>query len=963
MTNRPIHRLAVLDRGYGALRIVRTARHLARELGIELETVALHGEADARAAFVRDADEARRVPRLTSGEAAVDAIAAAVSASDVDAVWTGWGPWSDDAEVAKSLERIGTRRLGLPVSSLERPGPEHACVEVTVLVDEHGSTWTFGPRGAVVVAGHPVLYVSRTARLAPDDARAAREIAERAVAELGIRGGAATVVFAVPPSAVDLDGGGLDIVELDAIGAETTDVDVARLRFSVTPSVGAGHPAAEAVTHLDLVELELRLALGQPLPRDRPAEVGTAVTVLVRAEDPDRGWTPTTGRVELLRAPLGPELRVDPVVDQADLLGTDADPTMMVLTATGTDRTEALGRMRSALEATTVVVTGGATDVPFLRRLLDRAGPEPLTRPGPSAGRARDDDDEDLDVALVQAAVETYEIDTGIDRTAFFASAARGRPLVGLGGSRNVELRWAGREYALRVSRLGRERYRIVCGDAAVEADVQELGPFERRVVVAGDPYRLIAVPDEGGIAVELDGRRRRFVREEGGVVRAPVPGVVVSTPVKPGDDVVAGDSVIVLESMKTELSLGAPLTGKIKRVLVSTNVQVGAGTPLLHVGTDPDEGQSSGRDPPISLERLASPAGTQDPADRCQRTFERIERLLLGYDVDAAESREAASAWASLCRDRPADDPELRAREEDVLRLFANLASLLIPQRISEGPEAEIAHSAQEDLFVYLGSLDATDPALPASFAPSLLAALADHGIGTLDRTPELEEALFRIARALERLADLTAPVAAILDRRLEHLDALATDDDALRSVLDRMIASTQHRFPAVADLAREVRYRYFDSPLFERARAEVYAQAWDDLAALDPPSSPEERARRIDALVACPQPLKPLLTGRFPDASEALRAAMLEVLTRRYYRIRNFAGVRAFEREGRTFVTATYPHDGTRIAVLTTFAARGRSRRRGVGGRRAGRRPPPRPRRRDRPVRVAIRPGRRSG
>ncbi len=932
MTNRPIHRLAVLDRGYGALRIVRTARHLARELGIELETVALHGEADARAAFVRDADEARRVAGLTTGESAnaraVDAIAGAVAASDVDAVWTGWGPWSGDAAVARSLEGTGARRLGLPVSGLGRAGPEHACAEVTVLVDDDGATWAFEPRGVVFAAGRPVVYVSRTALLAPDDARAAREIAERAVTELGLRGGAATVAFALPPTTVDLEGAATGGDELEAVGAAAAGVDVTRLPTSITASVGAGHPATEAVIHLDLVELELRLALGQPLPRDPPTEVGVAVTALVRAEDPERDWTPTTGRVELLRTPLGPELRVDPVVVQGDALRADTDPTLLVLTASGADRTEAIARMRSALEATALVVTGGTTDVPFLMRLLDRTGPRSPTRPIPLGGRSGDDRGEDgpgddLDVALVLAAVESYEVDTAVDRAAFFASAARGRPRVGLGGGRNLELRWDGHDHALRVSRLDRERYRITSGDVTVDADVERLGRFERRVAVGGDLHRAIVVPDEGGIAVELDGRRRRFVREEGGVVRAPVPGVVVATPVKPGDDVTAGDRVIVLESMKTELSLGAPLTGKIKRVLVSTNVQVGAGTPLLHVGTDHDGDPLSGRERPISLERLAGPPGGRLPADRDHRTFERIERVLLGYDVDAAEAREAAAAWIALCHERPADDPELRAGEDDVLRLFANLASLLRPQRISEGPEAEIAHSAQEDLFVYLGTLDATDAALPPTFVPSLRAALADHGIGTLDRTPELEEALFRIARALERLGDLTGPVAAILDRRLEHIDDIAAgDDDGLRGVLDRIVGSTQHRFPAVADLAREVRYRSFDSPLFERARAEVYGRAWDDLAALDPPSSPEERARRIDALVACPQPLKPLLAGRFPDASEDLRAAMLEVLTRRYYRIRDLVGVRTFERDGRTFATATYPHDGTRIAVLTTFA-----------------------------------------
>ena len=131
-----------------------------------------------------------------------------------------------------------------------------------------------------------------------------------------------------------------------------------------------------------------------------------------------------------------------------------------------------------------------------------------------------------------------------------------------------------------------------------------------------------------------------------------------------------------------------------------------------------------------------------------------------------------------------------------------------------------------------------------------------------------------------------------------------------------------TNGLFPAVTDLAREVRYRYFDQPLFERARQQVYEQMEEHLAYMAANPDAADRYERVRALVECPQPLFSLISGRFATADQAMRKLMLEALTWRYYRIRKLTNFRSVAVDGQCCASAEYDHEGKRIHVFTTHA-----------------------------------------
>jgi biotin carboxyl carrier protein len=116
------------------------------------------------------------------------------------------------------------------------------------------------------------------------------------------------------------------------------------------------------------------------------------------------------------------------------------------------------------------------------------------------------------------------------------------------------------------------------------------LGQFECWLTVFGRRFRVVSVVQGLSYRIEVDGVSHQIDRDDGGVVHAPAPAVVVSIAVKPGDTVAAGDRLAVLEAMKMEMQVVAPFSGKVRQVMTIPNVQVDTGAPLLQI--DPDAGR-----------------------------------------------------------------------------------------------------------------------------------------------------------------------------------------------------------------------------------------------------------------------------------------------------------------------------------------------------------------------------------
>ncbi len=284
------------------------------------------------------------------------------------------------------------------------------------------------------------------------------------------------------------------------------------------------------------------------------------------------------------------------------------------------------------------------------------------------------------------------------------------------------------------------------------------------------------------------------------------------------------------------------------------------------------------------------------------------------------AEARGLAAGWREAAAGVSPEDPGPLRAEERALSAFADVQALFSRARPPDAPPE--GRPPLEELWRYLHEPEARGEGLSAPFLAQLRRALSHYAVSLDSPGGDLELALLRIQKAYARGDAPLGPVLGILERRLS-VDALppGIDADDAHDLLDRLAALGQERFPAVADLARELRWLRFEKPELERSRAEVYAAAEIDLARVATTEG-GEREEAVERLVACPQPLATLLVARTARAERRLRPLLVETLVRRYYRDRALAQVLARELDGVPVATTEYAQHGRRIRVVAAFA-----------------------------------------
>jgi 3-methylcrotonyl-CoA carboxylase alpha subunit len=348
------------------------------------------------------------------------------------------------------------------------------------------------------------------------------------------------------------------------------------------------HPVTEAITGLDLVELQFRVAAGEPLPLGQ-AEVridGHAAEARLYAEDPARGFLPSTGTLAALELPRGEGVRVDSGVEPGSVVSPWYDPMIAKVIAHGADRDAALDRLAAALGAT--VVIGPHANAAFLKALarhpefragrhdtgfIDRHLAE-LTKVDPAA-----------DAAAIAAAVEALLAPqvpaTGIPNDGW-ADPWAANDGFSLGPARRFDLDIVVDGHpgkATATWRDGAQTWRdgahvTVDGNAASATRLIRVGAG---IVAIGDGVqRHVALKSYDTVDVDhLDGD---------GVIKAPMHGKVLAVLVEVGAHVAKGERVAVVEAMKMEHALLAPADGMVREIAAAVGAQVAEGATILVV-------------------------------------------------------------------------------------------------------------------------------------------------------------------------------------------------------------------------------------------------------------------------------------------------------------------------------------------------------------------------------------------
>ena len=790
--------------------------------------------------------------------------------------------------------------FGDPTVFMEEFLPAARHVEVQVIADGQGTTWAVGLRDCSVQRrNQKVLEESSSTALTPEKDAEIRAAAVRLAEASGYRN-AGTVEFLV-------------------------DTDGSRFLFmEVNTRLQVEHPVTEATTGLDLVKLQIHVAEGGRLSGEPPTVFGHAIEARLNAEDPEQGFAPAPGRVAMWRPPQGTGIRVDSGIRQDDTIAAEFDSMVAKIIAWGSTRDEAIARLSRGLAHSVVVVEGGTTNKSFLLDLLSR--PEVrsgdvdnrwLDRLTGVAGHIPDPDP----IALLVAAVEAFDAEHAAVQTVFHARAARGRPEAPDAVGHTVALRYRGQAYRLNVYLIAPGTYRVVGEGEIAELVVQRINAYQRVVRCAGQRYRIVTISEGPVTRVEVDGTAHLISRDDGGVVRAAAPAFVVRLLVEPGQHVTEGDPILVLESMKMETTVAAPFGGTVASVDVSPNAQVDTGAPLLRI-------KASETDETAVAASRVSLAGLVDPPARdetlCRPVYDALAQFLLGYDLEPSGLKQLLAQQRSLEAHCDEADQDLLECEDAFLDLFTEIAALYRP-RPADGLEDELVTSTQEYLLSYLQWLDPERAGLPDEFTERLERALARYDVTSAERSPELEAAVVWMFRSFNRVAALAPVVQAILRRWLDHADALrdiAGPD--LRNRLDRLATATGGRQQVISDLARDVRFRYVDEPQMQARVDEVLTEMGARLDALSSHPTGPDAADHMQALVACPQPLRGLMLHRWHEAAGDVdvQATLLEVHARRFFRIRNLHDMNVEPHRGHLVAQGQYEHGDLKVQLAVGYS-----------------------------------------
>ncbi len=348
------------------------------------------------------------------------------------------------------------------------------------------------------------------------------------------------------------------------------------------------HPVTEMTTGLDLVEWQLRVAAGQPLPlaQEAVAQRGHAIEVRLYAEDPEAGFLPGSGRLQRLRLPqASPQVRIDAGVVEGDTVSIHYDPMIAKLIVHDRDRPAALARLREALAA--CAIEGPKSNIIFLEALVRHPAVVEARIDTGYLDRHLDeftgtDDDADDHPLLLAAATAALLQQEQARREAAAASADPSSPWaiadgwrLGHAGQRPLAFEHRGERIEL-LARGHDGAYRIVHGDRTAAVEDAGLSDDALWLRMDGRGLRFRVMLQPGRVDVH-DGARRLTLRplamyrhEASGQaagddrVLAPMPGRVVAVRVAAGDRVRQGQELLVIEAMKMELALKAPRDGAV---------------------------------------------------------------------------------------------------------------------------------------------------------------------------------------------------------------------------------------------------------------------------------------------------------------------------------------------------------------------------------------------------------------
>ena len=654
---KPIRRLLVANRGEIARRIFRTAQRMG------IATVAVYADGDAGSPHVREADTAIALNGRSPAETYLDVgkLLEACRRTGADAVHPGYGFLSENAGFAQAVIDQGITWVGPTPATIRGIGDKLAAKRLMQTLNvptlqAHALAPGEDAAPAALRIGYPVLVkaaaggggrgmrvVDSPADLEPAIASARREASaafgdgtlflERWVArsrhveiqilgdshgqlvhlferECSIQRRHQKVIEEAPSPALDAalreQMGQAALTAARAIGyqsAGTVEFLLSGREFwflEVNTRLQVEHPVTEAITGLDLVREQLRIAEGEPLgytQSDLRID-GHAIEARLCAENPAQGFLPTPGTIDVWAPATGEGVRFDSGVESGSEVSIDFDTMIAKVIVKAPTRREAASRLARVLETTRLQGITHNRDflVSVLRSpefLRGDTSTDFIERVAPA--RERSFSDEDLALAATAAALQARALRRASAKvlasvTAGFRNSVMPPERVDyLVGERKLKLEYrAQRDGSLVVSVDGSARRTRVLRSSGADIDLQVDGRRSALAITSVGARRLVHGEFGDVELIELPRFAVAGPAQAGGALKAPMPGRVLAISVAPGESVVRGQLLMVLEAMKMEHRITAPADGIVQAIRVAEGEQVANGALLAVLDDQP---------------------------------------------------------------------------------------------------------------------------------------------------------------------------------------------------------------------------------------------------------------------------------------------------------------------------------------------------------------------------------------
>ncbi len=646
--------LLIANRGEIACRVVRTAKRM----GLRTVAVFSDADANAMHVSMADAAVRLGPAPARESYLNIPALLEAARRTGAEAIHPGYGFLSENAEFAEACAQAGLIFVGPPPSAIRAMGSKAAAkalmerAGVPLVPGYHGEDQSDAAlRDAAARIGFPIL-VKASAGGGGKGMKVARDAAELEEAIALARGEAASAFgddrlllerYLTRPRHIEIQvfadshGNVVHLFERDcSIQRRHQKVVEEAPAPGMTPErrvamgkaacdaaraigyVGAGtvefiaegdsfhfmemntrlqveHPVTEAITGQDLVEWQLRVAAGQPLPlrQEELRITGHAIEVRLYAEDPARDFAPSVGVLKHLALPEGPGLRIDAGVRAGDAIPIHYDPMVAKLIAHGADREEARRRLLRGLMRTEVA--GPRTNLPLLRGIL--------AHPAFAAS--------DLDTGFIARHPDLLAPSAETPRAALAAAVLRLLRDEPVTDPADPHSPW-GLATAWRLNGEGYQDFTLVAGEAEITLRAHlgttttlDLPGGPGRIEGArwegdslafsldGLALRVRVLRDGEALTVVLDGTTHELLHRDprtpsgaadsaGGRVVAPMPGRVLQILVAPGDAVTRGAVLLVMEAMKVQMRITAPADGTVATLRCAVGELVEDGAELV---------------------------------------------------------------------------------------------------------------------------------------------------------------------------------------------------------------------------------------------------------------------------------------------------------------------------------------------------------------------------------------------